>query len=87
MAETLAFAESFNVRPTGADRLRDLLPDYSRCRLITTKAASNTPSASVPIATWPREMLSNVETTVADPIKRGIGAIRLTAAEKRRCNG
>jgi len=40
---------------------------------MTTSEASITPSASIPIVTWPREMLSKVDTRVAEPIRKGMG--------------
>jgi hypothetical protein len=66
---------SYGVRQTGAARWRDLHYDYSRCTVINTAAASNTPIASVPMAIWPSIMLKRVQTTIVDPISIGMAAI------------
>jgi hypothetical protein len=76
MAETLDFAKSWRVRLSGADHLRDLAENYSRCRLIKTSEASTTPTPSIPTAIWPIAMLRSVQARVVDPINSGMGVIR-----------
>jgi hypothetical protein len=73
MAETLDFAKSWRVRLSGADHLRDLAENYSRCRLIKTSEASTTPTPSIPTAIWPSAMLRSVQARVVDPINSGMG--------------
>jgi hypothetical protein len=73
MAETLRFAKSSGLRLCGADRLRDIGGDYSRCRLIKTSAAIITPIASIPKAIWPSAMLSSVDRRIVDPINSDMG--------------
>ena len=100
--EMLEFAMSCAMRPTGAACRRDLHGDYSRCTLINTAAASNTPIASMLMAIWPSIMLSNVHTTIVDPISIGMARVPfgdpgvecggwkpggLTEPAKQRCNG
>src|SRR5216683_2570997 len=80
------------LRRTGAVQYRDSTRDYSRCTLINTRAASNTPIASIPMVIWPSIMLSRVQITVVDPRSIGMAAVPkeirgLTEPEKRRCNG
>jgi hypothetical protein len=73
MAETLDFAKSWRVRLSGADHLRDLAENYSRCRLIKTSEARTTPTPSIPTAIWPSAMLRSVHARVVDPINSGMG--------------
>src|SRR5204862_274881 len=88
MAEMLGFAKSLRLRLCGADHLRDLARNYSRCRLIKTNEARSTPTPSIPTAIWPSAMLSSVQARVVDPINSGMGGNpKIDRDDKRRCNG
>jgi hypothetical protein len=73
MAEMLDFAKSLPLRLSGADRLRDLVRNHSRCRVIKTNEASTTPTPSIPTAICPSAMLRSVHARVVDPINSGMG--------------